>query len=248
MEITIAELLQGKATIIKNKDYLSTREYVEPFFEKMAPFTDTFKISVRLPDQMTITTTQDVTFNRVLIEAVLPTVVDNHQEVIGFLYGLDVRKPIVKIYRGHINGACTNLCVFSPRWQTVQELKPNERPQIEVKDLLELPNNFPQKLLRLKDTFIDDTQLFHKLGGWVDSCLRDSWYNSIQNVKISPSLPIEAYKSLFIDEKSSYFVKPNTQASMFDVYNAFTQVITDDKKDIINRFEKTMMVNKLLEV
>ena len=31
-------------------------------------------------------------------------------EVVGLVYGLDVRKPVVKIYRGGLNRACTNLC------------------------------------------------------------------------------------------------------------------------------------------
>ena len=31
MEITLDELLKGKGTIIKNKEYLSTEAYVTPF-------------------------------------------------------------------------------------------------------------------------------------------------------------------------------------------------------------------------
>ena len=40
----------------------------------------------------------DVTYNRVWIQAVLPDeyCFENHQEVIGMVYGLDVRKPIYK--------------------------------------------------------------------------------------------------------------------------------------------------------
>ena len=45
-------------------------------------------------------------------------------EVIGFLYGLDVRKPVVKIYRGYLNRACTNLCVFDHQWLNIQEIGP----------------------------------------------------------------------------------------------------------------------------
>jgi hypothetical protein len=250
VEITMPELLQGKATVIKTKDYLSTKEYVEPFIDEMSKITSRFKITIKLPDQMTMGATHDITYNRVLIEAILPSdhSIDKHDEVIGFLYGLDVRKPVAKIYRGYLNQACTNLTVFNPKWIEVQEIKPKESIKMVAKQLLESGSDFEQKIKLLKNTFVDPTTLDARLGKWVRMTLEDSYYNGIQNVRMSPNLPIEAYKSLYVDTASEYYVPPTKQASMFEVYNAFTQVITDDDKDFINKFEKTMMVNKLLEV
>ena len=119
MHVTLDQLLSGKATQIKDRNYFPTRAYVEPFLETMSKFTSDFRVQVKVPDQITRTVdgnvnTDDITYNRVLIEAVMPDEYawDNHDEVIGFLYGLDVRKPIVKMYRGGLNRACTNLCVF----------------------------------------------------------------------------------------------------------------------------------------
>ena len=111
MEITINGLLKGKSTIIKNKEFYPTKTYVEPFLNRLAPLTTDFRISVKLPDQMTLTKdTADLTFNRVLIQAVLPEkhTIENYAEVIGFIYGIDVKKPIVKLYRGYLNQACTD--------------------------------------------------------------------------------------------------------------------------------------------
>ena len=69
----MSELLRGKPTIIKNKEFFQTKTYVEPFFEKMAVFTDDFRIQVKVPDQMTYSQDiTDLTYNRVLIQAVLP--------------------------------------------------------------------------------------------------------------------------------------------------------------------------------
>ena len=66
MEITKELLLEGKSTIIKNKNYLSTKEYVEPFFDEMSKFTDNFIIRVQTPNQMTLSgENKDITFNRV---------------------------------------------------------------------------------------------------------------------------------------------------------------------------------------
>ena len=38
MEITIELLLKGKSTIIKDKEFLSTSDYVKPFLDEMKKF------------------------------------------------------------------------------------------------------------------------------------------------------------------------------------------------------------------
>lgn len=250
MNLTLNELLEGKATIIKNKDYLPTKDYVSPFLDEMSKITNDFRVKVKLPDQITVGASQDLTYNRVLIEAVLPKefTIDNHDEVIGFIYGLDVRKPIAKLYRGHLNQACTNLTVFSPTWMLTQEIKPAESFKFKVNSLLDKPNDFKTNLDKLKTTFITRSNLNANLGNWIERSLRDSYYNGVQNVRLSPSVPVEAYKSLFVDESSEQFISGSKEPSLFEIYNAFTQIITDDDKDIMNGFEKTMMVNKLLNV
>lgn len=248
-EITINELLNGKATIIKNKGYFSTSDYVKPFLEKMKPFTSDFRVKVKLPDQITIGTSQDITYNRVLIEAVMPADESSdkeHDEVIGFIYGLDVRKPIAKIYRGYLNRVCTNLSVFDPKWIEIQEMKPGENLTYNVKQLMELPNNTTTKLHEMKKVFVDKKEIHKRLGEWVDGCLRKIHFNGIHSVKLSPSIAIDAYNSLYLDHDSKYFTEETEESSMFDVYNAFTQLITDDTKDIMNKFEKTLLVNQIL--
>lgn len=252
MDITLQELLKGKSTIIKNKEFFPTQHYVQPFIDKLAPITDDFRFQVKLPDQITVSkNTADLTYNRVLIQAVLPKkyTIDNHDEVIGFLYGIDVKKPVVKIYRGYLNQACTNLCVFNPEWLNVQELIPGEpidfRP---IKSLLEYTNDFSVKLEKLKSTYIDRRDKINYLGEWVDYSLRESQDYGFGKVKIAVSTPIDAYKELFINSEGDYFIPEGINPSLFDIYNAFTQIITDDKKDLMNKFEKTMIINRLLKV
>jgi len=129
MDVTIDELLKGKATRIKTKEFYETARYVEPFLNRMSKYTNDFRIKVQLPQQVTITKKEDinfedVTYNRVWVQAVLPGVIDNHEEVIGMVYGIDTRKPVVKFYKGGLNRACTNLCVFSPQYLDVNEIQP----------------------------------------------------------------------------------------------------------------------------
>lgn len=49
-----------------------------------------------------------------------------------------------------------------------------------------------------------------------------------------------------MDKDSVYYIPETEDPSLYEVYNSFTQIITDDKKDIMNKFEKTLIVNKLL--
>lgn len=251
-ELTLSELLKGKATIIKNKEFYPTKTYVEPFIEKMSAYTNDFKVQAVLPDQITKNSTaEDLTYNRVLIQAVLPEkyCIEEHDEVIGLVYGIDVRKPVVKIYRGYLNRACTNLTVFNPMWMHVQELIPGEPINYTpIKPLMEHTNDFAVVLNNMKNTYLDRNERKRYLGEWVDYSLRETQDYGFGKVKIAVSTPIDAYKQLFIEQDSDYYIPEGYDPTLFDVYNSFTQIITDDSKDIMNKFEKTMIVNKLLQV
>jgi len=252
MNITLPELFKGKKTIIKNKEFFPTQMYVEPFIEKMSKYTQDFRIQVILPDQMTFSKdATDLTYNRVVIQAVLPEkhTIDGHDEVIGFLYGLDVKKPITKIYRGYLNNVCTNLTVFNPTWMQIQDLTPGDPINFSpIESLMQSTSNFKLMLDKLKDTYISRDLRKQYLGEWVDYSLRESQDYGFGRVKIAVSTPIDAYKQLFIDSDSAYFIPEGIDPSLYDIYNSFTQIITDDKKDLMNKFEKTMIINRLLKI
>ena len=66
MEITLNALLEGKPTIIREKEYFATKDYIQPFIDEMSEFTKEFVVNVQLPDQVTISNdSKDVTYNRV---------------------------------------------------------------------------------------------------------------------------------------------------------------------------------------
>lgn len=252
MDVTISELLKGKPTIIKNKEFFQTKNYVEPFLERMSGITNDFRIQVKVPEQMTFSKdATDLTYNRVLIQAVLPEdhCIDGHDEVIGFLYGIDVKRPVVKIYRGYLNQACTNLTVFNPGWMDIQELVPGDPINYNsVKHLMEQTSDFALRINKMKETTIDRNMRKQYLGEWVDYSLRESQDYGFGKVKIAVSTPIDAYKQLFVDSESEYYIPEGFDPTLFDVYNSFTQIITDDKKDLMNKFEKTILINRLLKI
>ena len=259
MDIQLEQLLKGKQTRIKDKEYFETEAYVNPFLERMSKLTSDFKVKVELPDQVTLTkegdvNLEDITYNRVWVQAVLPEQydVDNHQDVIGMVYGLDTRKPIVKFYRGGLNMACTNLCVFNPDYLDVQELQPESAIDYRPLDsLINKANEIKVFLEKLHGiTFPRDNQYINEqLGMWVRNCLNIPYHNGINNVKLATSTAIDAYKLLFEKDSSEYYVPVTSNTDMFNVYNAFTELISNDKdKDIMNKCEKTLLLKNILGI
>ena len=255
MEVTLNQLLEGKATRIKNKDYAPTRSYVEPFLERMSKITNDFRVQVKLPDQVTCTSGEgerhdDITYNRVLIQAVLPNKFDNHQEVIGMVYGLDVRKPLIKIYRGAINCACTNLCIFDPSFLNVQFIEQGKGISYKpVEYLMERESDMQLMLETLHNTEWNGSvqNIESNLGRWIRSALSSEYENGYGKIKLGTDIVIKAYSSMFVDQESPYYIGEGNNVDMFTVYNAFTELISNDNgKDIMNKCEKTILLRQIL--
>ena len=254
MEITLNKLLEGNATTIKNNEYLPTRAYVEPFLERMQKYTNDFRVQVKLPNQLAINENDTVDiYNRVIVQAVLPDnmIIDNHSQVVGMIYGLDVRKPVVKFYSGALDMVCTNLCVFSPEQLSCAALEPekpiNYKPVNSIMDSIEDTIKFIQKLKEITfDCSYQNTS--QKLGDWIKQCIDLTYDNGFGKVKIATTTPIDAYKLLFEDKNSRYLVKDGI-TDMYNVYGAFTQIFTDSmNRDIMNVCEKTLLVKQILNI
>ena len=256
MELTIDQLLQGKATRIKDRESFTTEKYVTPFLERMSKFTNEFIIQAKPADQISLTPNGDVNFediiyNRVNIEAVLPNeyCYEGHKQVVGFVYALDTRKPVVKEYMGGLRTACLNLCTFNPAALSVQELQPEHAIDYNFLNYcLELVDDMGVKLRQLENMEFTKEQMYNELGQQIDRCINFKFHNDFGTVKLPESLPIEVYKNLFYNEKSDYFTQ-NDIVSGFDVYQAYTDIICNGKsKDLVNRFEKTFLVSRIMGV
>lgn len=258
MQLTTETVLKGKATIIKGKKYLSAEAYITPFLERMSKFTNDFVIQAKLPDQMSLTKNQDenledTVFNRVWIQAIMPEeyCFENHQEVIGMVYGLDTRKPIAKLYRGALNMACLNLCVFNPSFLNEQEIEPESPINFKcIQTLMEQTSDINIWLNKLTETEVpyNNTLINENLGSWIRNSLTSSYDTGYGKVKLAASTAIDAYKLLYEKEDSSYFVKQGESTNMFNVYNAFTELISNtDTRDIINKAEKTLLLKEILK-
>ena len=255
MELTVEQLLQGKATKIKEKEFFTTKAYVEPFFERMSKYTEEFIINVKPADQISLTPSgevnfDDIVYNRVWIQAVLPDeyAYENHKRVMSMLYALDTRKPVVKMYTGALNMACLNLCVFNPDALNVAELEPitaiNYSP---INLLMGMNDTIKSTLEKLDKMIFNRNEIYEDLGLWIDRCITSKFNSGFGTVKITESAPINVYKDLFYNEDSNDYTK-GEEVDGFTVYNAFTDLITQDKKDLVNKFEKTLLIKEIMDI
>ena len=255
MELTTEQLFKGKATRIKEKEYFTTEAYVTPFMERVSKLTNNFIINAKPADQISLTKEgevnfDDVIYNRVWIQGVLPEEYawDNHKRVISMIYALDTRKPLVKFYVGALNMACLNLCVFNPEMLNVAELEPESAINYSfLRNALSLTDETATMLKQLSNMEFKRDAIFDDLGHWVDNCINAKINTGFGTVKLAESAPIDVYKDLFYDEKSKYYTTDD-RVDGFTVYNAFTDLITQDKKDLVNKFEKTLLIKDILNL
>lgn len=255
MELTTEQLFKGKATRIKEKEYFTTEAYVTPFMERVSKLTNNFIINAKPADQISLTKEgevnfDDVIYNRVWIQGVLPEEYawDNHKRVISMIYALDTRKPLVKFYVGALNMACLNLCVFNPEMLNVAELEPESAINYSfLRNALSLTDETASMLKQLSNMEFKRDEIFEDLGHWVDNCINAKINTGFGTVKLAESAPIDVYKDLFYDEKSKYYTTDD-RVDGFTVYNAFTDLITQDKKDLVNKFEKTLLIKDIMNL
>lgn len=255
MEIDLNTLMKGKATRIKDKEYFTTESYVTPFIDRVSKMTNDFIINVKPADQISLTKDgeinfDDVIYNRVWIQGVLPEEYawDNHKRVISMIYALDTRKPLVKFYVGALNMACLNLCVFNPEALNVAELEPESAINYSfLRNAMSMTDETKVMLEKLSDREYKKDEIYADLGHWVDNCINAKINMGFGTVKLAESSPIDVYKDLFYNEKSKYYTTDNV-VDGFTVYNAFTDLITQDKRDLVNKFEKTLLVKDIMEV
>ncbi len=249
MQTTIDALLLGKPTIIKENQYLSTKDYVEDFLNFFKPIAVDFEINVQLPDQITGNITEkDLTYNRVWIQAVMPDKdsIEEYKEVYGLAYALDTKTPVCKYYRAYKSSKTNNLVVFEPTWIETKELKPEIKFEFDFKNLMSKENGFERKIKAIKNNFISPDHLNELLGSLINKSLLYERNDIGGKIKLSPNDIIKAYNDVVNKPTSNYYVSPSTEGSLHNMYSSVCSQITQGK-DIINRFEKTILVGMLFD-
>lgn len=59
-------------------------------------------------------------------------------------------------------------------------------------------------------------------------------------IKIAPQMVLKAYQNVYMNSSSRNYVDSG-ESTMFNYLDAFSSLITEDNKDIVNRFEKNLL-------
>lgn len=237
----LKELLKGKGTEIKKKVFLPTEEYVVPFLEAVENITQDIRVQTVMPKQITYSDSKDLTYNRVWLQAVLPETIHNHRQVIGMIYGLDAKGAPMKFYKGQLNMACTNLSVFNPEALYMQELESNKDPMFgPLRDLINKEFREMEILNHLKDERFHKADAADHLQTWMDHVLKS------KTNFIKPTDVVNAYNELMHKQGGKYIIE-GSDSDMFNVYNAFTQQLTNSKA-FINRGEATLAIADMMDL
>lgn len=250
----LKELLLGKATRIKGVEYLSAKDYIQPFIDRMDKLKATYICKAKISDQVSITDKQsDIVYNRVHIQAVLPkSYYDNegYRKVIGMIYGLDVKTPCAKFYIADIKD--DRLMLIDKECLQIQKLEDSTPIDYTcIQTLLSRTDINPSALTQLDTTiYCHRSKLVKKVGEWIDFSLSNQgiWIDDLGKVKLSNTLPIDAYKLLIKDSESKHYITSEQEDAYYgDVYEAFTDLLSKDS-DFINRCEKTLLIGKMLNL
>lgn len=248
----LKNILEGKQTAIKSSSFFSAEAYIKPFITRMESMGAQFKCLAKAPEQLSITNGQpDVVYNKVHIQAILPTSYynkDNWQKVVGFCYGLDCKTPIAKFYVGDIAPSGI-ICSFNPQAQQIQKIESETALDYTgINSLLEATDVNQTMLNQLKTVFYSREELQKKLGELIDYTMEGSYSNEGGKVKLSTTMPIDAYKRITKDKDSIFYLPDTEQISLYHLYTVFLDIIKNDEKDIINRFEKNILINRMLKI
>ena len=78
-----------------------------------------------------------------------------------------------------------------------------------------------------------------------DFAIKKEYYNEAGKVRMAVTLPVDVYKSVTIDQDSDVYYD-GEEIPIITVLKSFSSFISNDEKDLVNRYEKVQLVNKLL--
>lgn len=257
---TLEEIYKGSATLIKNKQYSTAKDYIEPFINKLSNYTTKFICYVKMADQLSIDgTTVNTVYNKVLVTGIFPAEYDfttTYQEqnyvfhrVVCMAYSLEGKYPVCKFYTGVVD-ADMNFFAFGPDCVNIQKIEP-ETPidYTPVNTVINngLKDNCKDVINQSVGIVVPKSSLINTLGEWIDFTIKKEYVNDSGKIKLSNAVPVEVYKELVVNKDSDYYVEDD-MVSVLTLLQVFASQVEKDDKDIINRYEKTQLINNLLKL
>jgi hypothetical protein len=187
------------------------------------------------------------------VQAVMPNSNDvcGYAETFNLVYALDVRKPVYKLFKAYKDRKTGNLFVFDSQWLSVYELKPDTafiNFEQSIKNLMEMTDDSEIRFNRLNKEFLSsrtkDKQ--QKLGSLIENSMFYEYCNKGGKVKLAPAMVLKAFQNVYMDSSSRNYVSETEESSLFNYLDAFSTLVTQDSKDIVNRFEKSALALQIL--
>lgn len=246
MALTLEQILNSKIYVKDGAGvaFQSPREYIEPFLTAVQSLSPTFEVAIsgRNANKNEDNTINE-SFARVHVCAKLPNeyCVEEHNSVIGLVYGLDTQKPVMKVYAGRDAWACTNLAIFRAdhvhQVELVQGTATIYEKAARFAELVpEHIQQFVQKVKAMKDRQYEGPEIDRVIG----RLLRESLNN-----KFVGTTPVLAAVQSMEDAKSVYAIREN-KTTQWNMYSAVTQYVTD-KVDIVDKPTKTVLISNIFD-
>lgn len=239
---TIDEILKSKTFVKEGSGaiFRSPTDYLMPFVDTVNNKLSGYKITSKVSNavvNMNDDGSENVSFGRVNIQADGPVIDGISMPTIGIVYGLDINKPVIKVYTGTNVSACTNLCVFNPADLFQMEIMNNlERiyslAEEYAEDISKKYEKYQKVIKELQSQEIDMMETQMLLGGLLMRGVVDGVLGTNGVVMGTREL---------MDKKSVYSIKEGV-TTKWNIYNAITQYITD-KVDILDKPSKTLRLS-----
>lgn len=248
------DVMQGAATTIKDVKYLKAEQYIKPFLDKVESKATDVTFGASEPKQKTLLDgTEVAVYNRVHVIATLNEEynTDEFKTIVGMIYGLDLRKPVIKFYKAYINKESGDMYMFDDSAIDVQDLESDALPSYDIiDDLLENKDDISDNVasLRINEINADRETIDALFGKWLHNVMTTSWNQGYGPIKLAISNITDMFKSMFVNEKSADFVDESDVTTMLAIYKNLVHAISSDEKDLVNKCEKILILREILDV
>lgn len=249
-ELTLQEVLDSKIYVKDTSGlvFRTPNEYISPFIDVVSKITTDFKVTVV---DGSINQNEEGDFNRaysrVLVEAKLPAAYsyegetdrDSLDSKIGFIYALDLQKPVVKVFTGKDVRACTNLTIFNADHLYSQELTGNVAGLYKkAQGYIDTFNSDLEEFLQTMQILTSKTYTGKDLDELNGRMIRQT----LKTPKLGTTPILQGIKELY-EPKSIYALKDKTTTG-WNYYNAITEQLK--KADITDKALKTVILSSLI--
>lgn len=242
---TIEEILSSKTYVKPNNSvrFPSPIELLHPFLDLMDKGDIKFEAKVAgVVINSNADNSENIAFERVNVQAILETPNSLYRRVVGFVYALDIQKPIMKVYAGFETVACTNLAVHFADRIFQMDLLGNTQVLYEKSKLYLDESHKEYEKFKLIEAQLRETELTQiQLNEAIGRMLRKS-----DRMGLGTTAVTQAAK--FLDSPNSkYYVGEGEgyKCNLLNIHEALTQTVTNSN-NILDRANKSLLISNLV--